>query len=86
MFQIWRHLFGRGEGGAVGAGAVLGRGGAAGDLVGVWQRAALHLRQHTLLVQSGLEEAGVAVELHQVKDLQGGGQAREGDRDRERLD
>ena len=54
-------------------------GGAAGDLVRVGQRAALHLSQHTLLVQRGLEEPGVAVELHQVKDLQ-----REIGRERER--
>ena len=48
---------------------MLGGSRTAGDLVGVRQGAALHLRQHALLVQGRLEEARVAVELHQVKDL-----------------
>ena len=66
------YLFGCGEVGAVGArGAVFG-GGAAGNVVGVRQGPALHLGQHTLLEQQGLEEACVAVELHQVIDLKGG--------------
>ena len=64
------YLLGRGEVGAVGAcGAVFG-GGAAGDVVRVRQRPALHLRQHTLLVEQRLEEPCVAVKLHQVEDLQ----------------
>ena len=62
------HLFGRGHVGVVRAAAVLG-GGAAGHVLRVGQRAALHLRQDALLVQLGLEEAGVAVKLHQVEDL-----------------
>lgn len=63
------YLLGGGEVGAVGArGAVFG-GGAGGDLVGVRQGPPLHLGQHALLVQQRLEEAGVAVELHQVVDL-----------------
>ena len=68
--QAATYLFRRGEVRSVGAGTVLGGGGAAGDLVRVGQRAALHLGQHALLVQRGLEEPGVAVELHQVEDLQ----------------
>lgn len=63
------YLLRGGEVGAVGAcGAVFG-GGAGGNLVGVRQRPSLHLSQHALLVQQRLEEAGVAVELHQVVDL-----------------
>lgn len=42
---------------------------AAGDLLRVGERAAFHLGQDALLVQLGLEKAGVAVELHQVEDL-----------------
>lgn len=65
------YLLGGGEVGAVGAsGAVLG-GGTAGDVVRVRQRPALHFRQHTLLVQQRLEKACVAVELHEVEDLNG---------------
>lgn len=64
-----RYLLGRGEVGAVRSrGAVLG-GGAAGNVVGVWQGPALHLGQHALLVQERLEETCVAVKLHQVIDL-----------------
>lgn len=44
-------------------------GGAAGDLLRVGQRAALHLRQDALLVQRRFQKASVAVELHQVEDL-----------------
>lgn len=63
------HLLGGGDVGAVGArGAVFG-GGAGGNLVGVRQGPSLHLSQHALLVQQRLEEAGVAVKLHQVVDL-----------------
>lgn len=75
--RVWEdfvlcYLFGCGEVGAVGArGAVFG-GGAAGNVVGVRQGPALHLSQHTLLEQQGLEEACVAVEFHQVIDLKGG--------------
>lgn len=64
------HLLGRGRVGVVRAGAVLG-GGAAGDLLRVGQRAALHLRQDALLVQRGFQEPRVAVELHQVENLLG---------------
>lgn len=63
------HLFGSGEGGAVGAGAVFGGRGAARDLEGLRQRLTLHLSTQTLLVERGLEEPRVAVELHQVEDL-----------------
>lgn len=63
------YLLGGGEVRAVRArGAVFG-GGAGGNLVGVRQGPSLHLSQHALLVQQRLEEAGVAVELHQVVDL-----------------
>lgn len=61
------YLFGRGEGGAVGA--VFGGGGTAGHLVGVGQGSSLHFSQHALLVERGLEEACIAVELHQIEDL-----------------
>lgn len=44
-------------------------GGAAGDLLSIWQRAALHLCQDALLVQRGFQEPCVAVKLHQVEDL-----------------
>ena len=52
------------------------RGGTAGDVVGVRQGPPLHLCQHTLLVEQGLEEPRVAVELHQVEDLKKGGKGR----------
>lgn len=65
-----RHLFWRGHVGVVRADAVLG-GRAAGHLLGVGEGAALHLRQDALLVQRGLQEARVAVELHQVENLRG---------------
>lgn len=65
------YLLGGGDVGAVGArGAVFG-GGAGWNLVGVRQGPSLHLSQHALLVQQRLEEAGVAVKLHQVVDLRG---------------
>lgn len=65
------HLLGCGEVGAVRAcGAVFG-GGATGNVVRVRQRPPLHLSKHTLLVQQGLKEPCVAVELHQVIDLKG---------------
>lgn len=48
--------------------------GTAGDVVRVWKRTALHLSQHTLLIQEGLQEACITVKLHQVKDLQMGKQ------------
>lgn len=64
-----RHLFGSGEGGAVGAGTVLRGRRTAGDLVGVRQRPSVHLGAHALLVKGGLEEARITVELHQVEDL-----------------
>lgn len=69
---MWRlYLLGGGEVGAVRArGAVFG-GGAGRNLVGIRQRPTLHLSQHALLVQQRLEEAGVAVKLHQVVDLRG---------------
>lgn len=63
------HLFGSRKCGAVRAGAVLGGGRAAGDLVRVWQGSAIQLGVHALLVQGGLEEPGVAVKLHQVENL-----------------
>jgi len=66
------YLLGRGQVGAVGAGGAVLGGGAAGDVVGVGQRPPLHLGQHALLVQQRLEEPRVAVELHQVEDLEGG--------------
>lgn len=62
-------LLGRGEVGAVGAGGAVLGGGAAGDVIRIGERPALHLRHHALLVQQGLQEAGVAVELHQVENL-----------------
>lgn len=65
------HLFGSRKCGAVRAGAVLGGGRAAGDLVRVWQGSAIQLGVHALLVQGGLEEPGVAVKLHQVENLRG---------------
>lgn len=43
--------------------------GAARDLEGLRQRLTFHLSTQTLLVEGGLEEARVAVELHQVEDL-----------------
>lgn len=65
------YLLGGGEVGAVGAsGAVFG-GRTAGDVVRVGQGPALHFCQHTLLVQQRLEEACVAVKLHEVEDLKG---------------
>lgn len=42
---------------------------AAGHLLWVGQGAALHLRQDALLVQLGLQEARVAVKLHQIENL-----------------
>lgn len=44
----------------------------AGDLVGVRQGLTIHLSAQTLLVEGGLQEPRVAVELHQVKDLRRG--------------
>lgn len=44
---------------------------AAGHLLRVGQGAALHLGQDALLVQLGLQEARVAIKLHQVENLQG---------------
>lgn len=46
--------------------------GTAGDLVGIRQGEATHLGTHALFVKGRLEEAGVAVKLHQVEDLQMG--------------
>lgn len=66
------YLLGRGEVGAVRTGGAVLGGGAAGDVVRVRQRPALHLCQHTLLVQTRLEEPRVAVKLHQVKNLNEG--------------
>lgn len=63
------YLLGCGEVGAVRAGGAMFGGGAAGDVVRVRQRSTLHLSQHALLVQQRLEEACVAVKLHQVEDL-----------------
>lgn len=51
---------------------MFGRRWTAGDLVGVWQGEAVHLSTHTLLVEGGLQESGVAVKLHQVEDLRTG--------------
>ncbi len=65
------YLLGCGEVGAVGAGGAVFGSRAAGDVVGVRQGPPLHLCQHTLPVQQRLEEACVAVELHQVEDLKG---------------
>lgn len=69
------YLLGCGEVGAVRASGAVFRGGTAGDMVGVRQGPPLHLCQHTLLVEQGLEEPCVAVELHQVEDLKRGGKA-----------
>lgn len=62
-------LLGRREVGAVRAGGAVLGGGAARDVIWIGERPALHLRQHALLVQQRLQEAGVAVELHQVENL-----------------
>lgn len=53
---------------------------AAGDLVGVRQWSTIHLSPQALLVEPRLEEARVAVKLHQVEDLV---QERAGQVDRE---
>lgn len=66
--ELW-NLFRSGECGVVRAGAVFGGRRAAGDLVGVRQRPAVHLGPQALLVEPRLQEARVAVELHQVEDL-----------------
>lgn len=57
---------------------------AAGDLVGVRQRSTINLSPQALLIEPRLEEARVAVELHQVKDLVQES-AREVDRDKEEV-
>lgn len=55
---------------AVRACAVFGRRRAAGNLVRIWKWLTVRLSLQTLQVQRGLEEPGVAVELHKVEDLQ----------------
>lgn len=43
---------------------------AAGDLVGIRQGSTIYLSPQALLVEPRLEEARVAVEFHQVEDLE----------------
>ena len=68
---VLNYLLRCGEVGAVGARGTVFGSGAAGDVIRIRQRPALHLCQHTLLVQQRLEEPCVAVELHEVEDLNG---------------
>lgn len=62
------HLFGCRHIGVFWAGAAPGSR-AAGHLLGVGQRAALHLGQDAFLVQLGFQKASVAIKLHQVENL-----------------
>lgn len=66
---VWCYLLGCGEVRAVRSGGAVFGGGATGNVEGVRQGPALHLSQHARLVEERLEEARVAVELHQVIDL-----------------
>lgn len=39
------------------------------ELAELWQRSTLHISQHAILIELWANESGVAVKLHQLKDL-----------------